>query len=183
MARSNLPAADALARVLGGRSNTVVTVLALVSVTAVANLSIMQFTRTSFSMARDGALPRALTRISGNGTPRLALTITAATALIFAVAGGYETLLAMAAPVSILINLVVDVAAIRLRRREPALARPFRMPLYPLPVVVAGTINLALLAAMVWEDPLNSSIGFAALFAIGAVYLVRQRRAPAAAAA
>jgi APA family basic amino acid/polyamine antiporter len=183
MARSNLPAADALARVLGGRSNTVVTVLALVSVTAVANLSIMQFTRTSFSMARDGALPRALTRISANGTPRLALTITAGTALIFAVAGGYETLLAMAAPVSILINLVVDVAAIHLRRREPALARPFRMPLYPLPAVVAGTINAALLAAMVWEDPVDSSIGFAALLTIGAVYVVRHRLAPISVAA
>jgi APA family basic amino acid/polyamine antiporter len=180
MAGSNLPAADALGKVLGGRSDMVVTLLALVSVTAIANLTIMQFTRTGFSMARDGALPLALTRVSTNGTPRLALTLTAATALVFAVAGGYETLLAIAAPVTILINLVVDAAAIRLRMREPALARPFRMPLYPLPPLVAGAINTALLAAMVWEDPWNSSIGFAALLAIGAVYLMRARLARAA---
>jgi APA family basic amino acid/polyamine antiporter len=180
MARSNLPAADALARVLGGRSGMVVTLLALVSVTAIANLTIMQFTRTAFSVARDGALPLALTRVSANGTPRLALTLTAGTGLVFAVAGGYETLLAIAAPVTILINLVVDAAAIRLRMREPGLPRPFRMPLYPLPPLLAGAINTALLAAMVWEDPANSSIGFAALLGIGAVYLVRQRLAPAA---
>jgi APA family basic amino acid/polyamine antiporter len=179
MARSNLPAADALAQVLGGRSDVVVTLLALVSVTAIANLTIMQFTRTAFSMARDGALPLALTRVSANGTPRLALTLTAGTALVFAVAGGYETLLAIAAPVTILINLVVDAAAIRLRLREPGLPRPFRMPLYPLPALFAGAINTALLVAMVWEDPANSSIGFAALLAIGAFYLLRQRLAPA----
>jgi len=85
----------------------------------------------------------------------------------------------MAAPVSMLINLVVDLAAIRLRLREPSLPRPFRMPLYPMPALVAGAINAALLAAVFWEDPLNSSIGFAALLTIGAVYLVRGRLVPA----
>jgi APA family basic amino acid/polyamine antiporter len=181
MARSNLPAADALAKVLGGKSDAVVTALALISVVAVANLTIMQFTRTVFSVARDGALPLVLTRVSANGTPRLALTITAGAALMFAVVGGYEALLAMAAPVSILINLIVDLAAIRLRLREPDLARPFRMPLYPLPALLAAAINAALLVAMVWEDPLDSSIGFAALLAIGAVYLLRDRTAVATA--
>jgi APA family basic amino acid/polyamine antiporter len=179
MARSNLPAADALAKVLGGKSDKVVTLLALLSVGAIANLTIMQFTRTAFSVARDGALPLALTRVSANGTPRLALTVTTLAALVFAVAGGYETLLAIAAPVNMLINLVVDVAAIRLRMSEPDLSRPFRMPLYPLPAFVAGALNAAMLAAVFWEDPVNSSIGFAALLAIGAAYLVHGRTRPA----
>jgi APA family basic amino acid/polyamine antiporter len=183
MARSNLPAADALAKVLGGRSDAVMTLLALVSVTAIANLTIMQFTRTAFSVARDGALPLALTRVSANGTPRLALTVTTLTALVFAVAGGYETLLATVAPVTLLINLVVDLSAVRLRLKEPELARPFRMPLYPLPPVIGGIINAALLAAMFWEDPVNSSIGFAALLAIGAIYLLKHRASTAVAAA
>jgi APA family basic amino acid/polyamine antiporter len=183
MAASNLPAADALAKVLGHRSGTVVTLLALLSVTAIANLTIMQFTRTVFSVARDGALPLALTRVSANGTPRLALSVTVLTALIFAIAGGYETLLAIAAPPSLLINLVVDASAIRLRMREPELVRPFRMPLYPLPALIAGAINAAILVAVFWEDPLDSSIGFAALLGIGAVYLLRHRTAAAVAAA
>lgn len=179
MAASNLPAADALAKVLGQRSGTVVTLLALLSVTAIANLTIMQFTRTVFSVARDGALPLALTRVSANGTPRLALTVTVLSGLVFAVAGGYETLLAIAAPPALLINLVVDLSAIRLRMREPGLARPFRMPLYPLPALFAGAINAAILVAVFWEDPLDSSIGFAALLAIGAVYVLRDRAAAA----
>jgi APA family basic amino acid/polyamine antiporter len=143
----------------------------------------MQFTRTAFSVARDGALPLALTRVSANGTPRLALTVTTLTALVFAVAGGYETLLATVAPVTLLINLVVDLSAVRLRLKEPELARPFRMPLYPLPPVIGGIINAALLAAMFWEDPVNSSIGFAALLAIGAIYLLKHRASTAVAAA
>jgi APA family basic amino acid/polyamine antiporter len=82
-----------------------------------------------------------------------------------------------------LINLVGDAAAIRLRRSEPDLPRPFRMPLYPLPAFIAGALNAALIAAMFWEDPVNSSIGFGALLAIGAVYLLRHRAMAAAAAA
>ena len=179
MARSNLPAADALAKVLGGKSDMVVTLLALVSVGAIANLSIMQYTRTAFSVARDGSLPMTLTRVSANGTPRLALTVTVLGSLVFAVAGGYETLLAIAAPPTMLINLVVDAAAIRLRLSEPDLPRPFRMPLYPLPALVAGAINAAIIVAVFWEDPVNSSIGFAALLAIGAGYLVHGRMRPA----
>ncbi|MGZ3197220.1 MAG: APC family permease [Croceibacterium sp.] len=179
MARSNLPAADALAKVLGGKSDMVVTLLALVSVGAIANLSIMQYTRTAFSVARDGSLPMTLTRVSANGTPRLALTVTVLGSLVFAVAGGYETLLAIAAPPTMLINLVVDAAAIRLRLREPDLPRPFRMPLYPLPALIAGAINAAIIVAVLWEDPVDSSIGFAALLAIGMAYLVHGRLTPA----
>ncbi|HSQ94542.1 MAG TPA: amino acid permease [Croceibacterium sp.] len=178
MARSNLPAADALAKVLGGKSDMVVTLLALVSVGAIANLSIMQYTRTAFSVARDGSLPMTLTRVSANGTPRLALTVTVLGSLVFAVAGGYETLLAIAAPPTMLINLVVDAAAIRLRLREPDLPRPFRMPLYPLPALIAGAINAAIIVAVFWEDPVDSSIGFAALLAIGVAYLVHGRLTP-----
>ena len=109
--------------------------------------------------------------------------LTVLASLIFAVAGGYETLLAIAAPPTILINLVVDAAAIRLRRREPDLPRPFRMPLYPLPALIAGAINAAILVAVFWEDPVDSSIGFAALLAIGLAYLVHGRLVPAAQAA
>ena len=159
----------------GSASGKVVTILAVISVAAIANLTIMQFTRTVFSVARDGALPLMLTRVSANGTPRLALSVTVLAALVFAVAGGYETLLAIAAPPALFINIVVDAAAVRLRMREPQLERPFRMPLYPVPALVAGAINTGILAAVYWEDPIHSSIGFAGLLAIGAAYLARDR--------
>jgi basic amino acid/polyamine antiporter, APA family len=183
MAASKLPAGDALAMTVGPWSDTLVTALAVLSVAAIANLTVMQFTRTSYGVARDGALPPILARVSSNGTPRFALAITVLTALVLTVSGSYETLLAMAAPPAMLINLIVDLTALRLRRTEPELHRPFRMPLYPLPALVGATINALLVAAMVMEDPVNSSIGFAVLLVIGAIYLVGPRlRRPAPAA-
>jgi basic amino acid/polyamine antiporter, APA family len=183
MARSNLPAADALGRVLGPASDRIVTALALVSVIAVTNLTVMLYTRTAFAVARDGALPGGLAHVAPGGTPRLALAVTVLTALGFAVAGGYDALLAISAPPWMLMNIVVDLSALRLRRSEPSLERPFRMPLYPLPAIVGVAMNTLLMAAMVYEDPANSAIGIVALLAIGVAYMAHARLAPAAQAA
>jgi APA family basic amino acid/polyamine antiporter len=179
MARSNLPAADALGRVLGPASSTTVTALALLSVAAIANLNVMVFTRTMFGLARDGDMPRALAGVARDGTPRLALVMTVVGALGFAVAGGYDALLAIALPPWMLINLVVDLAAIRLRRTEPGLERPFRMPLYPLPALVGALMNGLLIAAMVYEDPAHSIFGMVAVSVIGVIYAARSRLAHA----
>lgn len=175
MARSNLPAADALGIVLGPASNTTVTALALVSVAAIANLNVMVFTRTMFGLARDGDMPRSLAGVARDGTPRLALVMTIAGSLGFAVAGGYDALLAIALPPWMLINLVVDLPAMRLRSTEPNLARPFRMPLYPLPALTGAVMNTLLIAAMVYEDPAHSLFGVVAVSAIGIVYGIRGR--------
>jgi APA family basic amino acid/polyamine antiporter len=175
MAGSNLPAADALGRVLGPASSKVVTVLALISVVAIANLTMMLYTRTVFAVARDGALPGPLARVAPGGTPRLALAVTVLTALGFAVAGGYDTLLAISAPPWMLMNILVDLSALRLRQTEPDLPRPFRMPLYPLPALIGVAMNTLLMAAMVYEDPKDSLIGLVGLAAIGAIYLLQAR--------
>lgn len=73
--------------------------------------------------------------------------------------------------------LAVNAAAIMLRQKEPDLQRPFRILLYPVPVVIAIAINAVLLAALVYEYPLHSLMGFCLLAAIAAIYwFIGQRR-------
>lgn len=50
------------------------------------------------------------------------------------------------------------------------------MPLYPVPVLLALAINLALLTAFVLEDPLHSLQGLVILAAIALIYSVLHRR-------
>ena len=71
--------------------------------------------------------------------------------------------------------VLVNIAAIRLRSTEPDLPRPFRIPFYPLPAIAAIGLNLALLAALVFEDPVHSLGGFAFLAVVGAVYATVHR--------
>jgi APA family basic amino acid/polyamine antiporter len=184
IAASNLPVADAAAAVLGPAGGTVITGLAIFSVVAICNLQIMFVSRIAFAMARNGILPPLLTRVSPSGTPRMALLCTAAVAALLASTGGYERLIAIGAPFLIGVSAVTDLAAIFLRIKEPALERPFKMPLFPLPAILGFAVNAVLVGAIFYEDPFDSSLGVGLVLAIGIVTRLRGmaalRRAAAA---
>jgi basic amino acid/polyamine antiporter, APA family len=183
IAGSTLPAADAIASILGARSGVILTAFALMSVAAICNLNVMYGTRVAFAMSRNGVLPAPLAVVSKSGTPQIALLATAAIGIAFAGTGVYETLIAIGAVFQMGINLAVDLAALRLRRTEPGLDRPYRMPLFPLPPLIGFLINAGLLFAVVEEDLTHSLIAVASLVGIGVAYAVAQRLAPKAAAA
>jgi APA family basic amino acid/polyamine antiporter len=167
IAASKLPVADAMAAVFGPASGTVITLLAIVSVVAICNLQVMTAPRIAFAMARNGVLPSVLTRVSASGTPRVALLCTSAVAALLASTGGYERLIAIGAPFLIGVAAVSDLSAIRMRFREPELARPFKMPLFPLPALIGFTVNALLIGAIFYEDPFDSSLGLGMLVGIG----------------
>ena len=152
--------------------------LAIFSVVAIANLTVMFVTRICYGMARDGYLPSVLANVSVTGTPRMALYATAIGGALLASTGGYERLIAIGAPTGILINGAVDLAAIRLRYCEPDLPRPFKMPLFPLPALIGLLINGALLIALSYEDPFNSLAGIGFVAVIGAVYKAKHWLVP-----
>ncbi|MFI4966268.1 MAG: APC family permease [Caulobacterales bacterium] len=178
IAASTLPAADAVASILGARSGLIITAFAIISVAAICNLSVMYSTRIAYAMARNGVLPRPLAAVARSGTPRVALLATVVLSMAFAATGVYETLIAIGAVLQILINMSVDLAALRLRRTEPALDRPYKMPLFPLPPLIGLAVNGALLVAILGEDMRHSLIAVLALVGIGSAYALGRRRAP-----
>ncbi len=172
IATSKLPA-EALGMVLGSRADLMVNMLALVSVAAIANLHAMFLSRVGFAMARNGVLPALFARVSPTGTPQVALVVTTFIAAVFAASGSYEQLIAIAFPLTISIDIGVNSAAIAMRLREPDLARPFRMPLFPLPAVLGLILSVLLLGAVIYEDPFNSLLGLVTIAVIGLIYKSR----------
>jgi APA family basic amino acid/polyamine antiporter len=176
MAQSNLPAADAAAVVFGSMGEFALTLFGVLSVGAITNLKMMGSARLAYALARGGSLPSVMTQVAESGTPRVALTVTTLIAAAFAATGTYTTIIATQIALTVFSLAAANLAAIGLRRREPDLARPFRMPLYPVPVLLALAINLALLTAFVLEDPLHSLQGLVILAAIALIYSVLHRR-------
>lgn len=167
MAASPLALAEGAARALGPGGGVAVAAFGVLSVAASVNLRLMTHSRGAFAMARDGALPAPLARVAPGGSPRVALTLTMLGATVLAASGAYLALVAINAPLRILIEIALIVTLVRLRRTAPDLPRPFLMPLYPLPAILALLLNTALLAAVIWEDPANSGIALAAIAAAG----------------
>ena len=170
MSGSKLPAADAANIVFGGSGGFLLTLFGVLSVSAILNLGIMKSARVGFALARAGYLPAKLSDVAHSGTPRPALIASTLLALTFAATGTYVTVVAINVVMSAALVATVNLAAIRLRRKEPTLARPFRMPLFPLPAILAVIVNLALVAAVVFEDPAHSLEGLTLLAATAAVY-------------
>jgi APA family basic amino acid/polyamine antiporter len=179
LAGSTLAAADAARVVLGPSSSVVVTALAIVAVATLANLQIMEHTRNTFAMARNGLLPRRLAQVSNSGVPQISLLVVLASVIAIiagaALARGklYEILLNLYAPMAMVIFFMLALGSILLRRQAPDLKRPYRMPFYPLPALLSMAINVALLALFLvsdWKTALFSALFLAAaapLYAFG----------------
>jgi APA family basic amino acid/polyamine antiporter len=181
MAGSEFVAADAAGGVFGRHGNTVFTAFGVLSVGAIANLSVMTNSRLVFAAARDGILPRWLAAVGSRGTPIRAMIASAACAGLFLVSGTYLALSSTSVSLSQAIYVVVILSAMALRRSEPDLPRPFRAPLFPWSMVLALAINGMLLAVFIAQDPFYALLGFALVGGLSALYaLLAGKGAPPA---
>ena len=171
MAASDLPAADALAVVMGDGAATALTLFGVLSVSAITSLGLMGTTRLAFALARGGLFPASLAQVAPNGTPRAALTTTVAITAGFVLTGTYNTLSSTSTSLYQIAVVVTLLAALALRLREPDMDRPYKMPVWPVTIAIAIAANVALLAAFIYDEPFNALIGVVIVVAFTAVWL------------
>jgi APA family basic amino acid/polyamine antiporter len=181
VAGSALAVGDAAKVSLGHVGDTVITAMGLFSLAAIVNLQTMASTRITYRMARHGALPAWLGEVAPGGTPRNSLMVLVLISGTFAATGGYESIVRIYAPWSIGVILIVCLAAIRLRYAEPELPRPWRMPLFPWVAIAASLVQAALVALVMWDDPVSGALSALAAVAALPFYFLFTRRWRAAA--
>lgn len=161
LAASDFAAADAARGVFGDRGDTVFTAFGVISVGAIANMMLMTTTRIAFATARAGILPRRLAGVSQRGVPLPAMALVAIAISGFIWSGTYLALASTSTAMQQGNYILVTAAAIALRRSEPAMPRPFRIPAFGLVIALVMAINLALMTVFVVQDPWNALVGFA----------------------
>ena len=163
MARSQVVAADLLQQVWGSAGAQAISVLIAISALTSINATIIFGARSNYALGCDWPLLGFLGRWNARtGSPTQALLAQGAVALVLIAFGarmrqGFETMVDYIAPVFWLFFLLTGLALFVLRRREPELARPFRVPLYPL-------LPLAFCASSAWL--LYSSLAYTRLGAL-----------------
>ena len=176
VAGSTLAVGDAAKVSLGRVGDTVITAMGLFSLAAIVNLQTMASTRITYRMARHGSLPAWLGEVAPGGTPRNSLMVLVLVSGAFAATGGYESIVRIYAPWSIGVILMVCLASIRLRYAEPDLPRPWRMPLFPWMAIAASTVQAALVALVMWDDPGSGALSAVAALAPLPFYFLFARR-------
>jgi amino acid transporter len=140
------------------------------------NAAVFTGARTAYALGRDFRPLAFLGRWHRRaGTPVNALVVQGAIALALVLLGGlmregFETMVEFTAPVFWLFFLLTGVSLFVLRRRDPAGARPFTVPLYPItPLVFCATCAYLLYASLAYSG--TGSVVGVAVVAAGALVL------------
>lgn len=167
MAGSKQVAADAMRAALGAGGAILIAAAVVLSTAGNINAQVMVKARTWHAMARDGLFPSALGRVDARRhTPVGALAGQALWATVLLVAAGlagraYETVIDYFAFTSALFNLSTFAAVWVLRRRLPHAARPFRVPGWPVTLIVVLVIQVAFMVVTLVTALLPSLLGLA----------------------
>jgi basic amino acid/polyamine antiporter, APA family len=160
----------------------VVAAMALVSIFGCLAVTILYCSRIYHPMAQDGLFFSALARIHPRyRTPNASLIAQGALAILLTCSGTYQQLYTYVIFAIFLFHAATGTALFVLRRRQPDLPRPFRVPGYPwVPLVFVGTSVFFVVNTLI-EAPRESLVGLG-LIALGLpAYAFWRRRARVAA--
>jgi APA family basic amino acid/polyamine antiporter len=139
--------------------------IAVVLLSAVS-VQMMVGPRVYYAMARDGMIFKSLSRVHPRfETPALAICIQMAFAVFYIFTGSAMTLVIYMGFALNVFPVLTVVGLMIMRRREPGLSRPYRVPLYPVVPLIYVTLSIGMMAAAIMNWTTTS------LFAMGVLAL------------
>jgi len=171
MAESNAVAADLMRRVAGEGGARFISILIVIAGLSTANATIITGARTSFALGRDFPILSFLgVWKEPANVPVNAFLVQSAIACALIAMGaltreqnGLQTMVDYTAPVFWFFFLLVGIALLVLRRKEPLAIRPFRVPLYPFTPLVFCAVCLYMLRSSIAYTGIGALVGVGVL--------------------
>lgn len=176
IAGSKLPAADAGRHLFGPASATLITALSLISLPPMLNAVLLSAPRILFAMSRAGLFPARMAEVSVRGNPDWAVAATVGLAIALISTGTFTSLIAIASVLFVVNHFCALSALFVLRRREPALARPFQAWGYPWLTALIAATALAIVIGSFLSDPQHALYAAALILASVPAYLYFRSR-------
>ncbi len=166
---------------LGGTINTIVTVGAIVAIFNACLAITLQFARILYSSGRDRAWPgpinTALARVHPRfGSPWVATLVVGGMASVLTFFSSLVAVVTFTSVLIIILYALIAVSALVSRMRQPRATRPYRMPLWPLPPIIA----LVGVVVAITQQKGSDLLICAAIVVIGAMYYALYLRSRAA---
>ena len=182
MRSSSAIAAELLGRATGSGGATLISIIIVIAALSTVNATIFTGARTNYALGRDFPMFRALGQWHGQrNTPANALLVQGLIALALVLFGamtreGITTMVDYTSPIFWFFFLLVGVAIFVLRRREPNIERPFRVPFYPLTPLLFCLVSAYMLYSSIAYAKIGALTGLAVLAAGVPVMLVARAR-------
>jgi amino acid transporter len=168
---SSTPLTDVVGAAFGSTFKTIVTWGAIIAIFNASLAITLQFARIVFASGRDRAWPGpingALSQVwRSTGAPSVATIVVGVLATLLCLQGTLALVVTFTAVLIITLYGLIAISALVSRVRQRALPRPYRMPLWPVPPIVA-LVGVGI--ALTQQKP-GDLLTVAAIFAIGLIY-------------
>jgi ethanolamine permease len=184
LARIDYPLPEAIGVVLGKQNNwtKVFAGIGLFGLIASFHGIIISYSRQLYAMARSGYLPAALATVNARfRTPHVALVAGGGVGIIALCSGTTDKVIILSALGAVVMYIVSLISLLVLRKTQPGMVRPFKVPLYPWFPLIALALGIVCLAAIIWYNFLLSILFFGCMGLIVFLFVRKGRtRKPAA---
>lgn len=177
------PLPEAIGVVLGKQSGItkIFAGIGLFGLIASFNGIIISYSRQLFALARSGYLPSALAILSPKRqVPYVALIVGGLLGVIALYLGKTDQLVILSVMGAVVMYILSMISLFILRKKEPALERPFKAPFYPWFPGIALTLSVISLIAIVYYNQLLALLFFSGLaIALTIFVIMGKHRLPA----
>lgn len=147
--------------------------IGLFGLIASLNGIILGYSRQLYALARSGYLPVVLAKVGRRRqTPGPALLLGAVIGIAALFLGKTDQLVILSVLGAVVMYILSMISLFILRKREPALPRPFKVPFYPWFPAIALLLSVVALVAIVYYNPWLALIFLAGLVAVLAVFII-----------
>jgi APA family basic amino acid/polyamine antiporter len=183
LAASKTPATDVMRLALGGKGATFIAIGIAISALGFLSQGMLTAPRVYFAMAEDGLFFRRVAEVSATTrVPVVAIVLQGVAAAVIALSGTFGQILSYVVSVDFIFFGLTGAALFVFRRRDPNQAVAFKAPLHPFTTGLFVAACALTVIATVWNNPVNSLIGYAILLAGVPACLYWQRKKRLAAA-
>ena len=158
--------------IFGSYGDTVIRVIAIVSMLSTINAYTLSAPRILYAMSCDSLFTHHGTRVNKGGTPTVTLLISTVVAVLFIVSGTFNQVLAVIAFFFVSYYTMAFISVFVLRKREPDLPRPYRVWGYPWTTLIVTIGSITFLAGAIKADTRNSLWALSLLAVSYPVYLL-----------
>ncbi|PWG01598.1 APC family permease [Sphingosinicella humi] len=166
LAQSATPATDAMRLAIGEQGATLVALGIAISTLGFLSQGMLTTPRVYFAMAEDGLFFDQIAKVSRRThVPVYAILLQGVAATIVALSGTYGQILSYVVSVDFIWFALTGAALFIFRRRDGEAGQGFRVPGHPITTGFFVVACALVVAATVFNHPINSAIGFLILLA------------------
>ena len=183
LAASKTPATDVMRVALGDKGATFIAVGIAGSALGFLSQGMLTAPRVYFAMAEDGLFFRSVAQVNAaTRVPVVAILLQGTAAAVIALSGTFDQILSYVVSVDFIFFGLTGAALFVFRRRDPNQKVAFKAPLHPITTGLFVAACAITVIATVWNNPVNSLIGYAILLSGVPACLYWQRKKRRAAA-